>query len=159
MDFILRDTLSLISNEPHKSEIISMNILARNCQFVFFMLTCAQIFAAPSYYTTHNRSSSETQLSVSETRSYSFKTAAKSSTKIEWWLLQLACYGQTRPHQCKAVIQAETNSAHPVRIGMLTIDMKSGELFPKYNSNNGYTMSVIGAGEVHIYKNPNTTFQ
>lgn len=131
-----------------------MKLLTRNTCIVLLSFISNLAFAEPNYYVTHNSTNVGTTISILEARPYSFYTAPHSSSKVEWWMLQTGCNYYLMNSKCKVIIKTETNFPNPVDVGILTMDMRTGELSPKYISTNGYTISVIGAGEIHIYKNP-----
>jgi hypothetical protein len=56
--------------------------------------------------------------------------------------------------QCAALIKMATNTANPIEIGTLQVDVNSGEITPHQLSTNGFTITVNGPGETTISKNP-----
>ena len=126
-------------------------------QYIYIVIICCiscLARAEPMYYVTHNRTDFETKTLIASDNPIFFSTPEHSSSKIDWWMLQHRCETLLMNHTCKVLLKAETNSNHPVELGVLTIDLKYGEIYPKYLSANGYSVSVIGIGEIHIYKNP-----
>ncbi|HAT9430881.1 TPA: hypothetical protein JBC48_15845, partial [Legionella pneumophila subsp. pneumophila] len=64
-----------------------------------------------------------------------------------------ACYGHTTNGKCPALIKMGTDTANPIDIGYVTLDLDTGDITPKTLSAKGYTLKAIGPGEAEITKN------
>jgi hypothetical protein len=110
-------------------------------------------FATPVHLTTHNTTSLESNAYIAGVPS-PYPTAANSTHQVYWNMVRIACYGHTNPNgTCSAVIKMATNTASPIDVGVLTMDLATGDINPKVLSANGYTVTVNGPGESTITKN------
>nr|WP_241480405.1 hypothetical protein [Legionella norrlandica] len=64
----------------------------------------------------------------------------------------MACYGHTTNGKCAALIKMATNTANPIDIGYVTMDLETGDISPKVLSAKGYTLRAIGPAEAEITK-------
>ena len=62
----------------------------------------------------------------------------------------MACFGHTVNGTCSAVVKMSTNTANPVTVGTVTMNLDTGDITPKQLSANGYTIIVNGPGETTI---------
>ena len=46
----------------------------------------------------------------------------------------------------------DTNTGNPIEIGIVSLDLTTGDISPKQISANGYTMTVNGPGESTLSK-------
>ena|SRR3990167_7815187 len=114
---------------------------------------CSQtLFAAPSYLITHNRTDVESNAFIDGTVRSPYPTKAHADNSVSWTAVRIACIGHTKNNQCKALIKMATNTANPVDLDWLNLDLSSGDINPKFAQSNGYTLVVNGPGEVTITK-------
>lgn len=130
-----------------------MNLLVKSFSAVALSLSALTAFAAPAYLITHNSTNEESNAFVAGTIPSPYPTLANSTRQVYWNLVKLACYGHTSNGKCSALIKMATNTANPVNIGTVIMDINTGEITPKQISANGYTVTVIGLGETRITKN------
>lgn len=107
---------------------------------------------APAYLVTHNNTNEESNAFIAGVPSI-YPTPAQSTKQVYWNLVKIACYGHTTGKECPAVIKMATNTAHPVEVGTVILNIDTGDINPKTISNNGYTLIVNGPGEATIVKN------
>jgi hypothetical protein len=117
------------------------------------VLGTATALAAPSYLTTHNNTSEESNAYIAGTIPSPYPTAANSTRQIYWNLVKIACFGKSTNGQCAAVIKMATNTANPIVIGTVSMNLETGAITPQTMSANGYTFTVNGPGEATIDKN------
>ncbi|KTD73633.1 hypothetical protein [Legionella tucsonensis] len=129
-----------------------MNLIFKGFSAVALSLSAVTAFASPVYLITHNNTPVESNAYIAGVPS-PYPTAANSTQKVYWNLVKLACYGHTTGKQCTAIIKMATNTANPIEVGELRMDLETGDITPKYLSRNGYTLFVNGLGEATITKN------
>ncbi|WP_367606213.1 hypothetical protein [Legionella sp. W05-934-2] len=105
----------------------------------------------PMYLTTHNNTSVESNAWVNGQPS-PYPTKPNSTKQVVWGLVQLACAPIIVNGTCSADVKMETNTAHPVTLGRLTMDLRSGVITPAVVAANGYRLTVNGPGEVTLTK-------
>jgi hypothetical protein len=108
--------------------------------------------AAPSYLITHNRTNVESNAYIAGVPSI-YPTTAQSTRQVSWNLVRIACFGHSKDNKCSAVIKMATDTATPVVLGTLSLDLTSGDVTPKVLSSQGYTITVNGPAETTITKN------
>ena len=111
----------------------------------------ATAFATPNHLVTTNNTNEESNAFIAGTPS-PYPTKAHSTNKVYWNLVRLACFGHSTDNKCSAVVKMATNTANPITIGTLSMDLTSGDINPKRLSNNGYTIVVNGLGSTIITK-------
>ena len=129
-----------------------MNFIFKGFSAIALSLSAVTAFAAPTYLTTHNNTNEESNAFVAGTIPSPYPTPANSTREIYWNLVKLACYGNTVNGKCPASVKMATNTKNPIEIGMLTMDLSTGDITPKQISNNGYTLTIVGPGEATITK-------
>lgn len=129
-----------------------MNFMIKGITAITLGLTAATALAAPAYLTTHNNTNVESNAYIDGTIPSPFPTAANSSRQVYWSIIRLACYGHTKNGRCSALIKMETNSANPIDLGYVSMELESGDITPKQLSANGYTFTVNGPGEATLSK-------
>ena len=119
----------------------------------FSLLTAAAI-AAPKQLITHNTTDVESNAFVDGNIPSSHPTKAHSDGKIFWGEVQIACFGHLSPdRKCNALIVMASNTANPIALGTVSMDIDSGDITPKQLSANGYTLIVNGPGETTLSTN------
>lgn len=129
-----------------------MNLLFKSLSAITLSLSAVTTFASPAYLTTINHTSEESNAYVAGVPSI-YPTPANSKKDVYWNLVKLACYGHSTGKNCPAVVKMATNTANPIEIGTLSMDLDTGDITPKQLSNNGYTITVTGPAETTITKN------
>lgn len=129
-----------------------MNVMLKSLSAITLSLSAAAALAAPTYLTTHNNTNEESNAYVAGTIPSPYPTAAHSTRQVYWNMVKLACFGHSTNGKCSALIKMATNTAHPIVVGTLTMDLNSGDITPKRLSGNGYTLTVNGSGEATINK-------
>lgn len=126
-----------------------MNLLVKSLSAITLSLSAVTAFASPAYLITHNKTSEESNAYIAGVPSI-YPTAANATQKVYWNLVKLACYGHTSAGKCIAVIKMATNTANPIEVGTLSMDLSTGDITPKQISKNGYTLTVNGVAEATI---------
>lgn len=129
-----------------------MNLLFKSLSAITLSLSAVTTFASPSYLSTQNTTTEESNAYIAGVPSI-YPTPANSKRDVYWNLVKLACYGHTTGKLCPAVIKMATNTPNPIEVGTVTMDLDTGDISPKRLSNNGYTLIVTGPGEATIIKN------
>ena len=100
---------------------------------------------------THNRTDFESNAFIDGTPSI-YPTKAHTDNKVYWNMVKVACHGHSNGNQCSALIKMATNTANPMTIGYLTLDLATGDITPKVLNGQGFTLVVNGPGETTITK-------
>ncbi|WED43713.1 hypothetical protein [Legionella cardiaca] len=129
-----------------------MNQLLKSLAASALALATTTVLASPAYLLTHNKTNVESNAFVAGTPS-PHPTAANSDGKVSWLAVRMACYGHVENGRCQAMIKMATNTNNPVEVGMVSLDVETGDILPKQFSGNGYTVTVNGPGEATITKN------
>jgi hypothetical protein len=129
-----------------------MNLLFKSISAIALSLSAVTSFAAPAYLITHNNTSEESNAFIAGAPSI-YPTPANSTKQVYWNLVKIACYGHTSGKTCPAVIKMATNTANPIELGTVSMNLDTGDISPKVFSSNGYTFIVNGPGEATIVKN------
>ncbi|QMT59939.1 hypothetical protein [Legionella sp. PC997] len=128
-----------------------MNLIFKGFSAVALSISALTAFASPTYLTTHNNTTEESNAYIAGVPS-AYPTPANSTQRVYWNLVKLACYGHTTGRQCSAVIKMATNTSNPIEVGEVHMDLDTGDITPKFLSKNGYTLTVNGLGEATITK-------
>jgi hypothetical protein len=104
----------------------------------------------PKQLITHNNTDVESNAYIAGTIPSQHPTYPHSDNKVTWTAVRMACFGHLENKQCSAVIKMATNTATPVELGTVYVDIETGEITPKFLSGNGYTMTVNGPGETTL---------
>lgn len=126
--------------------------MLKSLSAIALSLAAATALAAPAYLTTHNNTDVESNAYVAGTIPSPYPTNAKSTRQVYWNMVRMACYGHSSSGKCAALIKVATNTANPIDIGTVTMDLETGDISPKQISNNGYTLVINGPGEASINK-------
>ncbi len=126
-----------------------------NCKLLFSPLLCACITAwavPPKQLITHNTTDVEANAYIAGKIPSQHPTKPKSDNKVAWTSVKIACYGHVTNSKCSALIKMGTDTANPVDLGYLQLDLNTGELTPTQISGNGYALIVNGPGECTLIK-------
>jgi hypothetical protein len=117
---------------------------------IFSLWFSAVIAAPPKQLITHNNTYVESNAYIAGTIPSQNPTKPHSDNKVLWTVVRMACFGHLENKKCSAVIKMATNTATPVDIGTVSVNVDTGEITPKFLSANGYTMTVNGPGETTL---------
>lgn len=130
-----------------------MNHLLKRLTIPLFSLASSLAMASPQFLITHNTTDSESNAYISGTIPSIHPTKAHSDNKIAWISVKMSCFGHVVENRCTALIKMDTNTANPLELGVVTVDLSTGDIMPKQLTGNGYTLVVNGPGETTLYKN------
>lgn len=130
-----------------------MNRITHYLSALTLGLSTTVALATPTALTTHNLTDVESNAYIGGTIPSPVPTKPNYNNVVPWIVVQMACYGRTIDGDCPATIKMATNTAKPVEIGEVFLNMVTGEINPKFISANGYTLTVNGPGEVTLTKN------
>lgn len=108
--------------------------------------------ASPRQLITHNLTDYESNAYVSGTIPSPYPTKAHSTGKVYWAGIKMSCFGHTLQNKCVALVRAETDTAHPVDVGFVELNIETGEITPQRVHGNGYTLTVNGIAECTLSK-------
>lgn len=129
-----------------------MNSMLKSISALALSLSAASALAVPAFLTTHNNTDVESNAYVAGTIPSPHPTKARSTRQVHWNMVRLACYGHTTAGKCSALIKMATNTATPVDLGYVSMNLDTGAITPQTLSGNGYTLTVNGPGEATITK-------
>ncbi len=127
-----------------------MNPFIKTVTAITLGFAATAAIASPKQLVTHNLTNVESNAFVAGTIPSQHPTRAHSDNKVMWAGVRLACFGHVANGKCWALIKMATNTASPVDLGVVTIDLESGDITPKQMTAYGYTMTVNGPGETTI---------
>lgn len=130
-----------------------MNQMFKGLAAAALSLSATVVMSSPTYLITHNRTNVESNAYVAGSIPSPVPTAAGKDGAVHWALVRMSCYGHTVNGRCPALIKMATNTPYPINLGMVTMDIESGDIAPKQISANGYTFTVNGPGEVTLTTN------
>lgn len=131
-----------------------MNRLLKSVTVGALSLLTAAAFAAPQQLITHNTTNVESNAFIDGTIPSQHPTKAHSDGKVFWTIVKMACFGHTTNGKCSALIKMATNTAAPVILGTVSMDLESGDITPKQIIANGYMLTVNGPGETTLSEAP-----
>ncbi|PJD95711.1 MAG: hypothetical protein CK426_04065 [Legionella sp.] len=130
-----------------------MKFVLKSLSVLTLSLSTLIAFAAPTHLITHNNTNEESNAYIAGAPS-PYPTKAQSTRTVLWNLVRMACYGHTdNTGKCSAVIKMATNTPNPIELGVLSMNLSTGDITPKVLSANGYTFTVTAPGEATITKN------
>jgi len=106
----------------------------------------------PRQLITHNTTALDSNAFVAGTIPSQHPTKAHSDGKVLWAAVRMACFGHVTNNTCPALIKIGTNTAHPIELGMLSMDLSTGVITPSELHSNGYAMIVNGPAETTLYQ-------
>ena len=131
-----------------------MNCVMKNITAGALCLFAATALATPpKQLITHNTTDYESNGFIDGSIPSQYPTKPRSDGKVAWTAVKLACFGHTVDGKCSALIKIATNTAKPIEIGTLSLDLNTGDITPKYLSANGFSITVTGLGETTISTN------
>ena len=117
---------------------------------LFGFISTAAIAATPKQLVTHNYTDVESNAYIAGTIPSQHPTKAHSDGKVLWAAVRMACFGHTTNGKCSALIMMATDTASPIELGMVTIDLETGIITPTQLSANGYTFTALAPGETSL---------
>ena len=124
-----------------------MNKMLKGLAVAALSLSSTLVLASPTYLVTHNHTDVQSNAYVAGVVPSPVPTNPCSEGKVHWALVRMSCYSQMINGRCPAVIKMATNTAAPIILGMVSMDVETGDILPKQISANGYTFTVNGPGE------------
>ena len=118
------------------------------CLTVSTLLTAAP----PKQLITHNTTNLESNAYIAGSIPSPYPTKAHSDGKVFWAEIRMVCFGHLINNKCPALIQVATNTAEPISIGTLELNVNTGIITPSILHGNGYTLMVNGPGETTLLK-------
>ena len=114
-------------------------------------LTATWVIAAPpKNLVTHNLTNVESNAFVAGIIASQHPTPAHQDNSVPWAAVKMACFGHTTANKCWAIIKMATNTANPIELGRVEIDVTSGAITPAVLTHNGYTLISNGNGVVTL---------
>jgi hypothetical protein len=118
-----------------------------------FCFATSAALASPILLITHNTTDLESNAYIAGTIQSHYPSKPHNDNKVSWVSVKMACFGHTTDSKCPALIKMGTNTPNPVDIGMVYMDLNTGDINPKQITANGFTMIVNGPGETTLIKN------
>lgn len=121
---------------------------------VVLSLGMSAALASPSYLVTHNNTNEQSNAYIAGTIPSPYPTAPNSTAKVYWNMVKFACYGHSVNNQCSAEVKMATDTANPIVIATVSMDLDSGliTILSKTGAG-GYDIIVNGPGETTVVKN------
>lgn len=110
-------------------------------------------FALPPTLTIHNTTDLESEAYINGNIATHLPSKPRADNIVPWIVVQMACYGRTVNDICSAMIKMASNTATPLDVGMVYLNMKTGQISPEQVSGNGYTFTSNKIGEATLSKN------
>ncbi len=106
--------------------------------------------ASPKQLITHNLTDRESNAFIEGTVPSPYPTKAHSVGKVFWASVRMSCFGHTVAEKCPALIRIGTNTDNPLDIGVVELNIETGEITPSVIHGNGYKLIVNGIAESTI---------
>lgn len=130
-----------------------MKPITRTCITLALGLASSLALAIPpKQLITHNTTDLDSNAFVAGTIPSQHPTRAHSDGKVLWAAVRMACFGHVVNGKCPALIKVGTNTANPIELGMLSMDLTTGAITPSELHSNGYAMIVNGPAETTLYE-------
>lgn len=107
------------------------------------LVAAAASFAAPAMLEITNNTDAESNAYIAGHASPK-PSKPYSVNSVPWAIVKMACVGHTVNGQCAAVIKMETDTANPVEIGTVEMNVTTGEISPSTIQAHGYVLTVTG---------------
>lgn len=121
--------------------------------FLALSLLASSALAAPRHLVTHNLTNLESNAYIAGEIPSTMPTAPLSTNVVTWFTVKMVCFGHTTPDGlCPATIKMATNTANPITIGNVYLNLNTGQISPSKISANGYSLTVNGLGEATLTK-------
>ena len=130
-----------------------MKPITRTCITLALGLASSLALAIPpKQLITHNTTDLDSNAFVAGTIPSQHPTRSHSDGKVLWAAVRMACFGHVVNGKCPALIKVGTNTANPIELGMLSMDLTTGAITPSELHSNGYAMIVNGPAETTLYE-------
>lgn len=107
--------------------------------------------ASPRSLITHNRTSFQSNAFTDGTIPSAYPTPKGQDGSVLWMLVRLACIGHTTNGQCSAVVKVATDTANPVDVAKLSMNLESGVITLLESYTTAYRVIIhSNPGEVTI---------
>ena len=126
-----------------------MSMPARLFALILSFGACA-VFASPAQLITHNRTDFELNAYIAGSIPSQHPTKAHSDNAVFWPIVRMSCVGHTANNICPALVRVATDTANPIDIGMVYLNLATGVITPNTIENNGFILYVNGPGETTI---------
>jgi len=131
-----------------------MKRLVKTLTATALILTATTALAAPQKLVTHNTTDVESNAFIAGLVRSTHPTKAHTDGKVSWFEVKLGCVGHIVNGQCSALIKMATNTAAPVDLCWVSMDINTGIITPtpQCSGTNGYALIVNGPGESTLRK-------
>ena len=129
-----------------------MNRIITSAVALTMVMLASTALAAPKVLITHNTTDFESNAFIAGTIPSPHPTKAHSDGKVFWATVKIVCFGHIINGKCPALIKMKTDTADPIELGYVEMDIASGLITPNELHANGYTMFVNGIGESTLIK-------
>lgn len=126
------------------------NFTKRIIMSAFLFSGSVVVNAAPAVLVTHNQTHFESNAYIDGTVRSPYPSAPMKDNRVAWIAVRIACTGHITDNKCRALVKMATDTATPIDLGWVEMDMLSGEITPQEIHNNGFTLIVNGLGEVTL---------
>lgn len=129
-----------------------MTRLAKTLVITALSLSSALSFAVPpSMLISHNKIDVESQAYLGPNLDIPQQpTAPGGVKKVSWVAVRVMCMNTPKPGICPAKIKV--NTTPHTTLGVVEMNLNTGEITPTVLSKNGYTMTVLNPGEIEFTK-------
>lgn len=133
-----------------------MNRLLKNLSLsaIGCLFSATALAIPPKQLITHNMTDVESNAYIDGTIPSTHPTKAHSDGKVFWTAVKMACFGHITNNKCTALIMMATDTANPVAVGSVSMDLETGDISPKEVRGNGYVVLVNGPGETTLLAAP-----
>lgn len=108
------------------------------------------IYSAPQVLTTHNQTNYQAIAYVDGKISLPKIAEPLSDSSISWVTVNRLCYGRTVNNKCPLVIKMKGLSSYSFDLGVIYMDLNSGEITPKQITFNHIQLNAHNTGELSL---------
>ena len=133
-------------------QIIRKNMFKKitNASLLACLSLSLNLYAAPKQLITHNKTSVESNAFIDGSIPSVYPSKANNDNRVFWASVKLACYGRISNNICHALIKMKTDTAEPVELGWVSMNLVTGEISPSFLSANGFHLQVNSPGETTL---------
>lgn len=113
-------------------------------------LSMQNAFASPRKLVIHNQTNVDAGAYVAEQVPPRHPAKANSTNYISWTEVRMACLGRSVDDECPAMIKMAINTSNEMNLGIVYLNVKTGNITPKKVNKYGYTLTVNGPGEATL---------
>lgn len=117
-----------------------MNRLTRYAAIVSFSIITGVVFASPRNLIMHNHTDLESNAFINGIASPCPTAPHQEVNSVPWAIVKMACKSTTG--KCIATIKMATNTSTPFVLGVVELNLATGQVVPDTISANGYTMTA-----------------